>query len=232
MNKKTCKMISGIFLGICLTVSFSADVFAQQETIKVTKTDRMVDGTNVDDPVWTEASVKDMSLATAPPVHEAISGTAAVLKLKVQAVTDKKNLYVRLKWQDGSQNARIKGLNDFRDAVAIQFPMDRKVTTSLFMGEKGKKVRIWRWAADNVVENLSAEGFGTLTKSETQYLKGAGKYRDGEWVVVISRSLTASVADEIALGQTLPVAFAVWDGGNEERDGFKAVTLEWAKMQF
>jgi dimethylsulfide dehydrogenase subunit gamma/complex iron-sulfur molybdoenzyme family reductase subunit gamma len=30
----------------------------------------------------------------------------------------------------------------------------------------------------------------------------------------------------------IPVAFAVWNGSNQERDGFKAVTLEWWRLRF
>lgn len=30
----------------------------------------------------------------------------------------------------------------------------------------------------------------------------------------------------------VPIAFAAWSGANQERDGFKAVTLDWWQLSF
>jgi dimethylsulfide dehydrogenase subunit gamma/complex iron-sulfur molybdoenzyme family reductase subunit gamma len=30
----------------------------------------------------------------------------------------------------------------------------------------------------------------------------------------------------------MPIAFAAWDGENQERDGLKAVTMEWWQLNF
>lgn len=40
--------------------------------------------------------------------------------------------------------------------------------------------------------------------------------------------------DGVQLGATrqVPAAFAIWNGANQERDGFKAVTLEWWVLRF
>lgn len=233
MKERIFKTILGVLLGIGIALLLSTPLLAaQQKVIKVLKTDKVVNVADLDDPVWMEAQAQEVPLTTSPPVHISVSGTAAVPKLMVQSVQDKENLYIRLKWQDGSNNAQIKGLKDFRDAVAVQFPINMSKATNPIMGEKGKRVNIWRWAADNIVENLSAEGFGTLSPSDSQYLKGIGRYRDGGWTVILYRSLTAPTAEEITFGKTIPVSFAVWDGGNGERDGLKAVTLEWVEMKF
>lgn len=232
MKERIFKTILGVLLGVGITLVISTPLLAQQKAIKVLKTDKVVNAANVDDPVWMEAQVQEVSLTTAPPVHISVSGTTAILNLSVQVVQDKENLYIRLKWQDGSNNSQIKGTKDFRDAVAVQFPIKRTKATSIIMGEKGKGVNIWRWAADNIVENLSAEGFGTLSPSDSRYLKGIGRYKDGSWTVVLSRSLTPPAPKGITFGKTMPVAFAVWDGGNGERDGFKAVTVEWVEIKF
>lgn len=233
MKKTSFKISLGVLLWIGMTVALMAPAFAVQKAIKVLKVDEAISLTNVDDPVWARTPAQEVSLATAPAFHPDAAATASGVSLKVQAVQDKKNIYIRLSWRDGSADTPTKGLNDFKDAVAVQFPTNRSKATSPFMGEKGKRVNIWRWAAGNTVENLFAEGFGTLTPSETQYLKGIGVYKDGGWSVILSRSLSARAAEEIAFGQkSIPVAFSAWDGGNGEKDGFKAVTLEWLDLQF
>lgn len=229
MNKTVFKIV----LWAGMTVALLAPAFAGQKAIKVLKVEEAVNWTNVNDAVWAKTPAQEVSLATAPAFHPDAAAIAAGVALKVQAVQDKKNIYLRLSWQDGSANAQIRGLNDFKDAVAVQFPTNKNKATSPFMGEKGKRVNIWRWAAGDTVENLFAEGFGTLTPSETQYLKGIGVYKDGGWSVILSRSLSAPTAGDITFEKkSIPVAFSAWDGGNGERDGFKAVTLEWLDLQF
>lgn len=235
MKRTVFKIILNVFLLAGMAVVLLSPAFAETKTIKtikVMKVDEVVNRTNVDDPVWAKTQVQEIALATPPPLHPDTTLTPAVVVLKVQAVQNKENVYLRLSWQDSSNNTQIKGLNDFKDAVAVQFPINRSKATNPFMGEKGKGVNIWRWAAGDVVENLFAEGFGTLTPSDTQYLKGVGVYRDGGWTVVLSRSLSAPTAKEISLGKNLPVSFAVWEGGNGERDGFKAATIQWIDMLF
>ncbi|WKZ15638.1 MAG: hypothetical protein QY317_17240 [Candidatus Jettenia caeni] len=40
-----------------------------------------------------------------------------------------------------------------------------------------------------VVEDLNAEGFGTLTTQEHQDVNGCSKYKNGVWTVIMYRSL-------------------------------------------
>ncbi|MBI5379165.1 MAG: hypothetical protein HZA23_03305 [Nitrospirae bacterium] len=76
------------------------------------------------------------------------------------------------------------------------------------------------------VEDLSAGGFGTLTTQAKQDVKGKGVYDKGKWAVVFHRTLSTNDAQDIQLPEKgrVPVAFAVWDGANGERDGQKSVS--------
>lgn len=69
-----------------------------------------------------------------------------------------------------------------------------------------------------------------------QDVKASGRYADGTWTVVFHRPLKPQGDDNVPLanssGANMPVAFAVWNGSNTERDGFKAVTLEWQGLKF
>lgn len=77
---------------------------------------------------------------------------------------------------------------------------------------------------DSPVENLIAEGFGTLTHADVQDVNGAGVWRAGRWRALFSRPLTSGAAGmaHFEPGETTSVAFAVWDGGAGERNGLKS----------
>ena len=77
------------------------------------------------------------------------------------------------------------------------------------------------------IEELVAEGFGTLTTQQHQNSFGKGVYENGKWSVVVARTmLTEDLTDaQFYQGKNKDVAFAVWDGGNNEVNGRKAVAL-------
>jgi hypothetical protein len=62
----------------------------------------------------------------------------------------------------------------------------------------------------------------------TSPVTGKGEYRDGQYRVVLRRSLVASQDDEVAFtpGQMIPIAFNVWDGENAE-DGRQRAISRW-----
>lgn len=66
------------------------------------------------------------------------------------------------------------------------------------------------------VEQLIAEGFGTLTVQQEQNSTGKGMFRDGRWTVVIARPLdTGDEVDfKLVSGTEHAINFAVWDGGH------------------
>ncbi|MBI1864422.1 MAG: hypothetical protein HYR98_01575 [Nitrospirae bacterium] len=84
-----------------------------------------------------------------------------------------------------------------------------------------------------IVEDLNAEGFGTLTAQPRadQNVNGSGFYAAGRWRVVFTRDLRSRGALDAPLepGRAIPVAFAVWNGSAEDRDGQKAVST-WYRL--
>ena len=76
------------------------------------------------------------------------------------------------------------------------------------------------------VEDLIAVGFSTLSLQDSQDVMGKGVYGAGKWSVVFLRDLQTKDKEDAVLkkGGTVPVAFAVWDGSNEERDGLKSIS--------
>lgn len=79
------------------------------------------------------------------------------------------------------------------------------------------------------VEDLNAEGFGSLTtqRGEEQNVGGKGVWSQGRWHILLIRSLSSPGPYDVHLspGSSVPVAFGVWDGIQRDRDGQKSVTI-------
>jgi complex iron-sulfur molybdoenzyme family reductase subunit gamma len=98
------------------------------------------------------------------------------------------------------------------------------------------------WGAKNIVsdptrqysaEDLNAQGFGTLKARPVpdQTVQAKGVYNLGTYRVMFKRSFAGSGRNSInfSSGQTISVAFAVWNGSAGDRDGKKSVTI-WQEL--
>ncbi len=184
--------------------------------------------------VWKKVPATQVALQPAFPGHVSIVGTPATEQLTAQAVRAGDRLFMKLAWSDRTANTAIKDTVAFVDGAAVQFPVNGKASTTPFMGDAENAVNIWRWSADGRTENLVAHGFGTATRMPFESLKSAAVRTDRGWAVVLTRSLKVKPGEGASLqGKgSMPVAFAAWDGENQERDGLKAVTLEWWQLRF
>jgi len=91
-----------------------------------------------------------------------------------------------------------------------------------------------QFGREQPVQELLAEGWGTLTTQPRSVSTGEGRWKDGEWSVVISRPLTSD--DEIdyqfAAGESGQAAFAVWDGSKRQRGARKQWSMQWVPFTF
>lgn len=189
-----------------------------------------------DHPAWDAAPASVVKLETAFPGHPSIAGTAVAQQVAVKALRNAAGLAIRLEWRDALADRR-KTQDRFADGIALQFPRDGKTDTTPYMGGGGRSVNIWYWnAAANAAENLWADGFGTLARLPTQDVRAHGRHADGKWRVVFFRAWRSSEPRAVKLraapGGRQALAFAVWDGANNERDGFKAVTMNWQSLHW
>ena len=87
--------------------------------------------------------------------------------------------------------------------------------------------------SENAVEELNAEGFGTVTPQplENQDVTGYGEWKDGVWTVVFLRDMVKVGKWDVKFIRTDPtlVALAVWDGLKEDRNGRKVVSV-WQRL--
>ena len=80
---------------------------------------------------------------------------------------------------------------------------------------------------------LNAEGFGTITpqRPENQDIQGYGEWKDGEWTVVFVREIAAMSKWDVDFTSksAILIAFAVWDGEKEDRNGRKVISV-WQRL--
>lgn len=229
-------MRAAIALLLTAVAASTAALAQEPAAIAAGRTVAAFDAGNPDDPAWETAPASVVKVETAFPGHPSISGTAVTQQVEVKALRNAAGLAVRLEWSDASADVE-RTPHRFGDGAAIQFPRDGKVETTPYMGGAGRRVNIWYWnAAKNAAENLEADGFGTLTRLPTQDVKAHGRHADGKWRVIFFRAWRSAEPKAVRLsaasGGTRPLAFAVWNGSNDERDGFKAVTLNWQSLEW
>lgn len=226
----------GLALASVGLVATSASVQAAppaQRTIRVATAPGTVPLASPNDAAWKKVPTTLVALQPAFPAHGSIAGTPVGQQLRAQAVRAGDRLFVKLAWSDQTANTTVKDTNQFLDGAALQFPVNGQPSTLAFMGDAEHAVNIWRWAADGRAENLVAHGFGTATRVPFERLDSSAVRTQDGWAVVISRPLRVKPEEGANLQgrRSIPVAFAVWDGANQERDGFKAVTLEWWQLR-
>jgi mono/diheme cytochrome c family protein len=77
--------------------------------------------------------------------------------------------------------------------------------------------------------SLQAKGFGSLTMRPalSQHVSATGHWKDGRWTVVLRRPLEVGpeAGTPLAAGDTLSIAFALWDGAARDRNGQKLVSI-------
>jgi hypothetical protein len=83
------------------------------------------------------------------------------------------------------------------------------------------------------VDDLIANGFGTLSHLPTQVSKGWSKWQNDRWTVVISRPLSEPGwpgGEGLRSGQNTFVAFAVWDGALDQ-GGSRKMRSVWIPLE-
>jgi mono/diheme cytochrome c family protein len=120
--------------------------------------------------------------------------------------------------------------NNFRDSIALQFPVTIPETREKphFLRGTGKSVNLWLWKSDmeeagkNPVVETNTKHFKNPMKvqpEESQSTTGKGVYKNGQWKVVMKRSLTTEDPKkdiQFERGKLIPFALNAWEGTNGE----------------
>lgn len=89
------------------------------------------------------------------------------------------------------------------------------------------------WSRREPVEELVAEGFGTLTTQAASASTGRGQWKDGRWAIVFARPLkTDDPLDyQFAPGMSPQIGVAIWDGSAGNVGGRKHWS-NWVAFEF
>jgi hypothetical protein len=186
------------------------------------------------DAAWQSAQPTHVLLNRTPRIYQTEPVTPRPAPaLEVRALRAGGNLYLRLRWEDATKDApqapprktgkggvpeviykRPTGATAaFADAAAIMVP--EKWTgpsfPSLVMGDKTNPVRLFYWNASRGAEELSSSGRATPQPTGRLFPHRA-EYADSHW------TLTVVLPNQ---DDGTPLAFAVWDGAHNDRDGLK-----------
>jgi mono/diheme cytochrome c family protein len=245
------KIVKFIFLYIILHLFFLAQNSLAAELVI---TSRYVKKATLDPMSKAWDKTKGVSIPLIKQNLVAPHGGGAVKEVEVMSLWTDREIFVKLVWTDETKDTKFSLTEKFSDACAVEMPLNNSSFPSFIMGEKDNPVNIWVWHAIGdeedkmgfppaysdyyrkdamhavlkfkpaVVENLIAEGFGTITSLEIQDIEGKGVWVNGKWHIVMKRTFESSSGAGIKKDTNIPMAFAVWDGGSGERGGEKSVS--------
>jgi hypothetical protein len=101
---------------------------------------------DLDSPLWQQATAIDVPLS-AQNVSKPMLVETRVKSITARALYNETSIAFLVEWQDDTQNDQMVRVQDFRDAVALQFPLTES-QPFFCMGMQGGNVDIWHWKAD------------------------------------------------------------------------------------
>lgn len=124
----------------------------------------------------------------------------------------------------GAGEARI-----YDDRIGLQFPakMPESAEKPYFiMGDPDHAVQMVTWNAGGVTEEINAKGPEAITQQAGVQFLGKGNYKNGQYRLVLKRTLKTGDADDIQIapGTFVPIAFSAWDGSNGDHDTARSVS--------
>ena len=181
--------------------------------------------------LWSQVPTHKISLNRTPPLYDTDEpASPEIATVDVRAVRANGKLLVQMSWLDPTQDTaalpevpsthpetRFRKLpteaeDRFFDAAAVMFPeKPGAITPSLQMGDADDPVQIYYWNAARGPMLMEAAGRGTTRRTGASFA-ARGAYEKDQWTVVFE-------LPDVAAGT--PLAFAVWNGSQKDRDGRK-----------
>jgi DMSO reductase family type II enzyme heme b subunit len=154
----------------------------------------------------------------------------AIDLVSVRAVYNDKEIAFHLTWDDPSET-KGDGKTTFPDAIALQFPPQQPTGTErpyFLMGDATDGVYLLRWEQGKGVGELTAHGPTKLTAVQGGEASGKAAFKNGQYTLVMKRSLTATGTERPSFRARvfMPVAFQAWEGGAGE-SGPKMSLTSW-----
>ena len=190
---------------------------------------------------WKGAAAVTVALHRTPPLYvtDALA-TLEISSVQLQVLRGAAGTFIHLEWADKTHDTaalpkaertwqgenlvkQSEATGRFSDARALMIsakPLAGNLNPSLQMGDAAHPVRIYFWDATRGPGIMEATGRET-TKRTGQVFPAQSQYSAGKWAV------TMQLPD---LWAGTPVAVAVWNGNQKDRDGRKYFSI-WQPLR-
>jgi Ethylbenzene dehydrogenase len=159
--------------------------------LKVKYLEHAIDFNGEGSEVWKKIKAQKVSL-----VHQVMTKPwpkSLIPPIIVKAFHNRKDIYFYLQWLDDSED-RLKAGNQFPDACALMFPLDKESQpSSLMMGFIGKS-NIWQWKANHDDQFWLKKKIPVST-----YVDFHTPFEDKETLSLAKITLKSAVTDMVAI---------------------------------
>jgi hypothetical protein len=207
-------------------------------TIKAAASQAETEELLADGAAWKRAPATAVLLNRTPRIYQTEPiQERPVPQCEVRMVRARGHLYLRLQWDDPTENApkapRARSGEDgeakllykrptgatatFADAAAVMVPdaWSGPEFPSLLMGDKHAPAKLYYWNASTGAEVLKSSGRST-PQPVGQAVPHRARHTKAGWTLILE------LPD---LPSGYPIAFALWDGEYEDRDGLKFFSI-------
>ena len=185
---------------------------------------------------WKSAAPVTLALHRTPPLYATDSPAALdIPSVRLQVLRGAGATSIRLEWTDKTHDTaelpkaertwqgdalvkQSQATDRFSDACAVMIPakpLTADVSPSLQMGDAAHPVRIFFWDSTRGAAVMEATGRET-TKRTGESFPAQAHYAAGVWTVTMQLPV---------LPEGTPLAVAVWNGAQQDRDGRKYFTI-------
>lgn len=166
--------------------------------------------------LWDRASALDIPL-NAQRIVAPFLTESSVSSIKVRTLNDGAWIAFLLEWEDSTRDVSATKPDQFRDAAALQFPVNKDLPGAC-MGVRGQIVNLWHWKAD-WQEDLD-KGFQDLISAYPNFYRDYYPFVVGEPPYNLAKDFNHAEAK---------IYLAGWSAGNILSDPLRATPVEAAK---
>lgn len=248
------KISVGFLSFVLVATAASSEALAQQQPAKTTSSEQPGLSLHVaassaraealldpNSPEWNKLSPQRIALNRTPRLYDTEAPSELEFSfVDIRLARAEGKLLVQMSWRDLTQDAAAiaklpsapaegrphkeltEATDRFFDSAAVMHPArlpENNVWPSLQMGDIGQPVSIYFWNATRGAARMQAEGRGT-TKRTGATFPAQAIYRDNSWHLAME-------LQDVPAG--MPLAFAIWNGSQQDRDGRKYFTT-WLKL--
>ena len=180
-----------------------------------------------DDPAWKAAQQTDIRLRPAVNTAGEITAPATVSAVSLNALVNGEAISLRLSWHDPSEDR-----NEPSDALVVALRPEGVIgdvlTLQTWPLPGSPALDLCAWTANHPQSREAvSSGYEPVlgASAPTVALGGQATYQDGVWALVLTRPLAQqelSGGARLEPGRLLPLALAVWDGGNPDHRAISA----------